>query len=121
MSRRTTRAPETDARFAVSLRGVDVDAETRCAHYDGPTDVIALRFGCCDTFAPCHRCHDETADHPAEVWPRDRFDEPSVLCGACRTTMTWPTYLASGHTCPACGAAFNPGCAAHARHYAEAG
>lgn len=117
--RRTTRSPDLDDRFAVPLRGIAVDAGTRCVHYDGPTDVIALRFACCDAFYPCRRCHDQAADHRAEVWPRVRFFEPSVLCGVCRTTLTWPAYLAAEHTCPACGAAFNPGCAAHADHYAE--
>ncbi|WP_412061582.1 CHY zinc finger protein [Rubrivirga sp. IMCC45206] len=121
MSRRTTRAPETDARFAVPLRGVSVDAETRCAHYDGATDRVALRFGCCGVFYPCHRCHDETAGHPPAPWLRARFDEPSTLCGACRTTMTAPVYLAADDACPACGAAFNPGCAAHHDLYIEPG
>ncbi|WP_420456176.1 CHY zinc finger protein [Rubrivirga sp.] len=116
---RTTTATALDDRFGVPLRGVGVDAETRCAHYDGPLDVIALRFGCCGVFYPCHRCHDEAAGHVAEVWPRARFDEPSVLCGACRATLTWPAYLGSGHACPACGAGFNPGCAVHHDRYAE--
>ena len=118
--RRTTRAPATDARFSVPLRGVAVDAETRCAHYGGDTDRVALRFGCCGAYYPCHRCHDEAAGHPAKPWPRARFAEPSVLCGACRRPMTAPTYLASGHACPSCGAPFNPGCAAHRDRYMEA-
>ena len=119
--RRTTRALDVDVRFAVPLRGVGVDGQTRCVHYDGVRDVIALRAGCCDTYHPCHRCHDETEDHPARVWPRSRFDEPAVLCGVCQTTMTVLAYLASGHACPACGAAFNPGCAAHYDLYFEGG
>lgn len=118
--RRTTLAPAFDDRFGVPLRGVGVDGQTRCAHYAGPTDVVALRFACCDAFYPCHRCHDATVGHPAEVWPRARFDEPSVLCGVCQATMTWPAYRAAADACPACGAAFNPGCVAHAHHYAEA-
>ena len=117
--RRTTRAPALDGRFGVPLRGVRVDAETRCAHYDGHTDRVALRFGCCDVYYPCHRCHEETAGHPARPWPLARVDEPAVLCGACRTTLSAREYLASGHTCPACGAAFNPGCAAHRSLYFE--
>ncbi|MDT0631503.1 CHY zinc finger protein [Rubrivirga sp. S365] len=119
MGRRTTAPPALDARFAVPLRGVSVDAQTRCAHYDGPTDVVALRAGCCGVYHPCHACHDETADHASRPWPRARFSEPSVLCGACGTTMTAPAYLASGHECPACGAPFNPGCAAHRDLYIE--
>ncbi|MEM0962185.1 MAG: CHY zinc finger protein, partial [Bacteroidota bacterium] len=88
-------------------------------HYDGPTDIVAFRFACCDTYYPCHRCHDEATDHAARVWPRDRFDEPSVVCGACGSTLTAPEYLASGHVCPACGTAFNPGCASHRHLYME--
>jgi uncharacterized CHY-type Zn-finger protein len=117
--RRTTRAPALDGRFPVPLRGIGVDAETRCAHYAGPADRVALRFGCCEVYYPCHRCHEAAAGHPPEPWPRARFDEPAVLCGACRTVLTARAYLDSGHTCPACGAAFNPGCAAHRDLYFE--
>jgi uncharacterized CHY-type Zn-finger protein len=38
------------------LGGV-VDDQTRCVHYHGPTDVIAMRFKCCDAYFPCLRCH----------------------------------------------------------------
>jgi uncharacterized CHY-type Zn-finger protein len=106
-----------DPRFDVPLRGVDVDAETRCAHYATDRDRVAIRFPCCDVFYPCHACHDARADHPPERWPRDRFDEPAVLCGACGRRLSVAAYLACGHRCPACDAAFNPGCAAHADRY----
>jgi uncharacterized CHY-type Zn-finger protein len=106
-----------DPRFDVPLRGVDVDAETRCAHYATDRDRVAIRFPCCDTFYPCHACHDARADHPPERWPRDRFDEPAVLCGACGHVLAVTAYLDSEHRCPACAAAFNPGCAAHADRY----
>ena len=91
--RRTTTAPATDDRFAVPLRGVSVDPETRCAHWDGPVDVIALRFGCCEAYYPCDACHDAATDHEAEPWPRDRFDEPAVRCGVCNATLTAREYL----------------------------
>ncbi|MCU4924591.1 CHY zinc finger protein [Halobacteria archaeon AArc-dxtr1] len=103
------------------VRGVQVGPETRCAHYDGERDVIALRFGCCEAFFPCHACHEAVADHEAEPWPRDRFDEPAVLCGSCGTTLTSTAYLACDHACPSCGVAFNPGCVAHYDHYFEGG
>jgi len=106
-----------DPRFDVPLRGVDVDAETRCAHYDADRDRVAIRFPCCDVFHPCHACHDDRADHPPERWPRARFDEPAVLCGACGHLLGVAAYLACEHRCPACDAAFNPGCAAHADRY----
>ncbi|WP_435065984.1 CHY zinc finger protein [Halobaculum sp. EA56] len=102
-----------------AVRGVDVGAETRCAHYAGPTDVIALRFGCCGTFFPCAACHDAVADHEPAPWPRDRFDEPAVLCGVCGATLSVREYLASDFACPECDAAFNPGCAAHYDRYFE--
>ena len=132
--RRTTRAPVTDSRFEVPLRGVAVGPETRCAHWDSELDVVALRFGCCGAFSPCHTCHVETADHDPEPWPRTRFDDPAVLCGVCGTTLSARTYLAgdsegrspSGSrakpdddSCPACGAGFNPGCRRHRDRYFE--
>lgn len=116
---RTTRQPGLDDRFAVPLRGVDVGRDTRCAHYGGPRDVIAIRFACCDTYYPCAECHAETADHEPTVWPRERFDEAAVLCGVCRTALSVMAYLDAGHVCPACGAPFNPGCAAHHNRYFE--
>ncbi|EMA67576.1 zinc finger CHY domain protein [Halorubrum aidingense JCM 13560] len=118
--RRTTTAPATDGRFAVPLRGVDVGPETRCAHWDGPLDVVALRFGCCETYSPCDACHDAASDHDPEPWPRDRFAEPAVLCGRCGETLTATEYLDDGDACPHCEAGFNPGCRAHRDRYFEA-
>ncbi len=97
--------------------GVGVDSETRCAHYGSPLDVIAIRFPCCGRFYPCHECHVAVTDHAPCVWPADRFDEPAVLCGVCGHQMTVTEYLASAHTCPACAAAFNPGCVSHRHLY----
>jgi len=119
MSRRTT-TEGTDDRFAVPLRGVEVDPETRCAHWDSTVDVIALRFGCCEVFYPCFDCHEAVADHEPAVWPRSRFDDPAVLCGVCRETISASNYLAGGKRCPHCGAAFNPGCREHRDLYFEA-
>lgn len=99
------------------VRGVAVDAATRCGHYDTDRDVVAIRFACCGEFYPCHACHEERADHDAVVWARSSFDELAVLCGACGRTLSIATYLDCEHTCPACGHAFNPGCGAHADRY----
>ncbi|PSQ57829.1 hypothetical protein BRD22_00575 [Halobacteriales archaeon SW_8_68_21] len=116
--RETTTTPDTDPRFTLPLRGISVDSETRCAHWDDPVDVIALRFGCCGTYYPCDACHDAATDHEAVPWPRERFDEPAVLCGVCRTTLTARQYLNSDEdNCPACGTAFNPGCRKHRDRY----
>ncbi|MCY0901089.1 MAG: CHY zinc finger protein [Firmicutes bacterium] len=99
--------------------GIDVDEQTRCAHYHTAMDVIAMRFICCDRYFPCYLCHEEVADHRAEVWPRDRFDEPAVLCGACGHRLSARAYLASASRCPRCDAQFNPGCKSHAHLYFE--
>lgn len=113
----TSRPPERDPRFRVPLRGREVDGETRCVHWDSALDVVAIRFPCCDVFYPCFDCHDRVTDHEAERWPRDRFDEDAVLCGACRATLSVHRYLDCDDACPACGAAFNPGCRRHRDRY----
>jgi uncharacterized CHY-type Zn-finger protein len=107
--------------FDVPLRGVEVGPETRCAHYHGPRDIIAVRFACCDAFYPCHACHRECADHESERWPPDQFDTSAVLCGKCGTALTIEQYLKAEHTCPACGGAFNPGCERHHDRYFQVG
>ncbi|WP_336360708.1 CHY zinc finger protein [Haladaptatus sp. ZSTT2] len=101
------------------VRGVGVDSETRCAHYDTARDVVALKFACCETYYPCFQCHEAVADHDAVVWPRARFDEPAVLCGVCDTELSVTAYLGADDACPACGAAFNPGCREHYNRYFE--
>jgi uncharacterized CHY-type Zn-finger protein len=116
-SSQTTHAPATDPRFAVPLRGVAVGPETRCIHYAGPRDVIAIRFACCEVYYSCFQCHAATTDHPTTPWPHARRHEPAVLCGVCDRPMSAAAYLRSDHTCPHCGAAFNPGCAAHHDRY----
>jgi uncharacterized CHY-type Zn-finger protein len=103
----------------VPVRGVGVDPQTRCAHYATEVDVIALRFACCDTYYPCHLCHDAAAEHAPRRWPRRRFGEPAVLCGVCGHQMTVPEYLTCAYRCPRCGAAFNPGCKQHQHLYFE--
>ena len=101
------------------VRGIAVDAATRCGHWHGPTDIIALRMKCCGDWFPCFDCHAETVDHPSEVWPLAERDAGAVLCGACGSILSIETYLGSGSTCPNCRAAFNPGCALHHHLYFE--
>ena len=115
--RRTVTPPDTDDRFDAPLRGVDVDPETRCAHYDTALDVVALRFPCCDAYYPCFRCHAAVTDHEPERVPREQFEETAVLCGACETTLSVRAYLDCDDRCPACEAAFNPGCRRHRDRY----
>jgi uncharacterized CHY-type Zn-finger protein len=101
-----------------AVPAVDVDEETRCAHYGTERDVVAIRLPCCGTFYPCHLCHAAVADHDAERWPIDRRGEPAVLCGAWGAEVAIQEYL--GVTgCPACETRFNPGCADHYGRYVE--
>lgn len=101
------------------VHGVDVDEQTRCAHYHGGVDIIAIQFPCCSTYYPCYECHEAVADHPAAVWPKERFDEKAILCGACQRELTIAQYLGCASVCPFCGARFNPGCGRHAHLYFE--
>lgn len=104
----------------ILVRGSVVDDQTRCVHYRTVLDVVALRFGCCGDYWPCHLCHAEGASHEARPWPRSRFSEPAVLCGVCRSTLTVEEYQ-SVTRCPGCAAEFNPACALHAEYYFEGG
>jgi uncharacterized CHY-type Zn-finger protein len=101
----------------VEIIGVDVDPEARCAHYHDERDIIALKFRCCGKWFPCHECHAELADHAAEVWPREEFDERAVLCGGCGHQLRIREYLACESVCPSCQRQFNAGCAKHYDFY----
>jgi uncharacterized CHY-type Zn-finger protein len=102
-----------------TVHGVDVDAATRCAHYHGLADIVAIRFYCCGRWYPCYECHRADARHAATVWPAAEHGTPAVLCGGCGHRMTVAAYLACDARCPSCGAAFNPGCARHHHLYFE--
>ncbi|HRW98677.1 MAG TPA: CHY zinc finger protein [Cyclobacteriaceae bacterium] len=93
--------------------GHPVDNQTRCVHYHSPTDVIAIKFKCCDQYFPCYSCHEETADHKAVRWEKSEFDKVAILCGVCQSELTINQYLNCDNSCPHCGARFNPGCANH--------
>ena len=101
------------------VAGVMLDAQKRCAHYRGETDVIAIRMMCCGTYYACKDCHDALADHAVVVWPRERWGELAVLCGVCSTQMSVRDYLACENRCPTCGASFNPHCRDHYSSYFE--
>jgi uncharacterized CHY-type Zn-finger protein len=111
----------TRAIHGVEVSGVDVDPETRCAHYRGLNDIIALKFKCCGKWFPCHLCHEELAQHEAVVWPENEFDSVAVLCGACGKQMRVQEYWRCASTCPGCGRSFNPGCIEHAHYYFAGG
>ena len=100
--------------------GVDLDPETRCAHYHSALDIIAIKMRCCGTYYACRECHDELAGHAAAVWPKSQWDEAAVLCGACGTELSIRAYMDCGNQCTGCGARFNPGCRGHYHLYFEA-
>ncbi len=103
----------------VKVRGPLVDGETRCEHWHGPLDIIAIKFKCCGDWYPCFDCHQATADHSHAVWPIEERDEKAVLCGVCGQQLTIDEYLNSSSRCPVCASAFNPGCALHYHLYFE--
>ncbi len=101
------------------VRGVGLDAESRCAHYHSVLDVVAIKMRCCGEYFACKACHDELADHPPQVWPSEEWHQRAVLCGACSSELTITRYLESEDACPECGALFNPACRLHQRYYFE--
>jgi uncharacterized CHY-type Zn-finger protein len=103
----------------VTVIGVNVDEETRCAHYRGERDIIAIKFKCCGNWYPCHECHAELAGHAAIVWPKKEFDTPAILCGSCGYQLTVRDYLDCDSICPQCRRQFNPGCSHHPHFYFE--
>ena len=103
----------------VDIIGVDVDPQTRCAHYHGERDIIAIKFKCCGKWFPCDQCHAVLAGHTAEVWPKEEFGESAILCGNCGRQLTIRKYLQCESACPHCERQFNPGCARHNHFYFE--
>jgi uncharacterized CHY-type Zn-finger protein len=101
------------------VRGVQLDEATRCAHYHGPLDIVAIRFPCCGTYFACHACHAALADHPAARWPSAAHDHRAVRCGHCASELTIAQYLGCGDRCPVCTAPFNPRCHTHHHYYFE--
>ena len=101
----------------IAVQGIDVDGQTRCRHWRGVSDVVALKMKCCGIWTPCHACHAAVADHPAAVWPLAERHATAVLCGACGARLSIAEYLVARSRCPRCGVAFNPGCANHHHLY----
>ena len=113
--------PESDrltSRAAPRVLGPVVDEMTRCVHYRTEVDIVAIKFACCNEYYPCHRCHEETADHPAQQWKLSERDQEAVLCGACGTELTIASYLATTE-CPNCRSPFNERCRLHTHLYFE--
>jgi uncharacterized CHY-type Zn-finger protein len=102
------------------VRGLQLDAETRCLHYHSPLDIIAIKMACCNTYYACKDCHEALADHPIKPWPHTASNTHAILCGACKTELTIHEYMQSNNICPHCASAFNPGCRNHYHVYFEA-
>ena len=101
------------------VRGIDVDEQTRCGHWNSEVDIIAIKFKCCGKWYPCYECHEVVAKHAVSVWPRSEFGEVAVLCGNCGHRLAIDEYLNCGSQCTKCEARFNPGCANHYHLYFE--
>ena len=102
-----------------TVRGIDLDPQTRCAHYHSALDIIAIKMKCCGIYYACKDCHDTLADHAIQVWPHSEWDQPTVLCGACGQELTTTQYMTCNNHCPSCKAPFNPGCRNHYHFYFE--
>ena len=101
------------------VRGLDLDPQTRCAHYHSAVDIIAIKMKCCGIYYGCKDCHIALAGHEIAVWPRTEWSQHAVMCGACSRELTIQEYLLGESRCPGCGAAFNPACATHHHFYFE--
>jgi uncharacterized CHY-type Zn-finger protein/rhodanese-related sulfurtransferase len=99
------------------VHGVEVDSQTRCAHYHSALDIVAIKMKCCATYFSCKDCHAALSDHPLEPWPLETRRQKAVLCGACGAELTIQAYLESSERCPSCGARFNPRCRDHHADY----
>lgn len=64
--------------------------------------------------------HAQCAGHPEIQWPREKWNQSAVLCGAGWRELTVEVYLGVD-TCPACAALFNPGCQAPSYYYFAGG
>jgi uncharacterized CHY-type Zn-finger protein len=103
-----------------TIKGKCIDEFTRCVHYHSFTDVVAIKFKCCNEYYPCFYCHEEETNHTPEIWKKAEFDTKAVLCGVCKSEMSIHEYLNSNNHCPFCDAAFNPKCSDHYHLYFEA-
>ena len=101
------------------VRGVGVDQQTHCVHYDSERDLVAVRLKCCETFYACIRCHEELAGHSPIVWSKDEREVHAIFCGQCHNTFSIAEYLNCQDSCPRCSAAFNPRCVHHHHLYFE--
>jgi uncharacterized CHY-type Zn-finger protein len=105
--------------IAVQVMGKPIDHQTRCIHYHTVNDIIAIKFKCCDQYYPCYSCHEETAGHAVEQWPKHQWNCKAILCGNCKHQLTIEEYMRCDNQCPQCKALFNPNCKMHYQLYFE--
>jgi uncharacterized CHY-type Zn-finger protein len=103
-----------------TVLGLNLDPETRCEHYHGPTDIVAIKMKCCGLYYACKDCHTALSDHEIQVWPESEWNQQAILCGACGIELTIQQYMQSEFCCPACHERFNPGCRNHHHFYFQA-
>jgi uncharacterized CHY-type Zn-finger protein len=104
---------------SIKVYGKTIDDNTRCKHYCSPFDIIAIKFKCCNKYYPCNQCHEEEADHAAQIWNKNEWNTKAILCGVWKTELTIREYVESGNICPDCNDAFNPDCSKHYHLYFE--
>lgn len=104
---------------APTVHGLSVSPLTQCTHYSSPLDIIAIKHACCNKFYACISCHNALESHKPDVWPRNKREEKTVLCGACKHALSVMEYLESGSQCSKCGSGFNPRCKRHWGMYFE--
>src|SRR5580693_9875825 len=90
------------------VHGINLDPPTRCEHYHGPTDIIAIKMKCCGVYYVA-----------TEVWPENEWSQKAILCGACGLELTIRQFMESEFRCPACRSQCNAGCRNHYHLYFE--
>ena len=100
----------------VQAHGLLVDDESRCVHYHSDKDIVALQCNECQKYYACYQCHNALEDHTFSPYPLRLKQNKPILCGSCKTTLTYEEYTEKGN-CPHCKAAFNPACQSHHLYY----
>ncbi|KAK5773794.1 Hot13p PWA37_003859 [Arxiozyma heterogenica] len=105
------------------VRGKLVDAETRCEHWNGANDIIALKLKCCPNYYyPCVQCHNELTSHSVQKFDVGANpDLKCILCGHCGKELTFKQYLSFSTplSCQYCKHPFNEKCELHYHYYFE--
>src|SRR5262249_40113668 len=63
----------------IIVRGARVNQRTQCAHYRSDSDLVAIRFKCCETFYACIQCHEEMAGHVPLRWKKDERETHAIF------------------------------------------